>query len=190
MARTAPRDRRGGGALGPGAARAGPSRPRRSPSLSALALDLPGARVSRVDGIELLGLRNPPACAGARRPPSTRSIALSGRKRSVIVGGFDSVAAATMAESVDAHAVGAAPTSPSGRAGSRPCPPRWLRHEHRLEASRQRRVLLDVLAGTSSRVVAPTQCSSPRASAGLSRFEAGPSPRRLAGAHQRVHSRR
>ena len=39
----------------------------------------------------------------------------------------------------------------------------------------------------SSSVVAPTQCSSPRASSGLSRLEASIAPSALAGADQRVH---
>ena len=39
----------------------------------------------------------------------------------------------------------------------------------------------------SSSVVAPTQCSSPRARAGLSRLEASIAPSRLAGADQGVH---
>ena len=39
----------------------------------------------------------------------------------------------------------------------------------------------------SSSVVAPTQCSSPRASAGFSRLDASIAPSRLAGADQRVH---
>ena len=39
----------------------------------------------------------------------------------------------------------------------------------------------------SSSVVAPTQCSSPRASAGFRRFEASMAPSALAGADERVH---
>jgi hypothetical protein len=50
--------------------------------------------------------------------------------------------------------------------------------QHLLEATLQRRVLLDVLA-VLVRVVAPTQCSSPRARAGLSMLPASMEPSAL-----------
>ncbi len=119
-------------------------------------------------GIESISMRSRLAAS------STRSMALSGRKRSVMYR-FESTAAATSAESVMRT-----PWCTSYRSRS---PRRMLMVSSTLGWSttigwnrRSSAASFSMCFRYSSRVVAPMQCSSPRASIGFRRFEASMAP--------------